>query len=54
MLRLLGEGGPLTAEGPERALSRLRAKFDVVPDDVSLVDELIEERSQQARQEGGE
>ncbi|MCH8349748.1 MAG: tartrate dehydrogenase [Chloroflexi bacterium] len=54
VLRLLGEGGPLTAEGPERALSRLRAKFDVVPDDVSLVDELIEERRQQARKEGGE
>jgi AbrB family looped-hinge helix DNA binding protein len=46
--------GQLVLEKPDRVLARLKSTFANVPSDVSLVDELISERREEARQESEE
>jgi AbrB family looped-hinge helix DNA binding protein len=46
--------GQLVLEKPEQVLARLQATFANVPRDVSLVDELIAERREEARREAEE
>lgn len=43
--------GQLVLEKPEQMLARLRAMFAHVPREISLVDELIAERREEARRE---
>jgi hypothetical protein len=43
--------GQLTLEKPEQILARLRATFAHVPREISLADELIAERREEARRE---
>ena len=43
--------GQLVLEKPEQILARLQDTFARVPRDVSLVDELIAERREEARRE---
>ena len=45
------QDGRLVLETREQVLSRLQDTFSQVPDDVSLVDELIAERREEARRE---
>ena len=51
--RLVGrlEEDRLVIESVDVALERIRKMFDVIPRDVSLVDELIAERREEARRE---
>lgn len=48
------EDGRLVLEKREQILARLRETFTNVPDDVSLADELIAERREEARREAEE
>ena len=48
------EDGRLVLETRERIIKRLRDSFANVPSDVSLVDELIAERREEARREAEE
>ena len=48
------ENGRLVLERPEHVIERLRAAFDKVTREVSLVDELIAERRDKARCEASE
>lgn len=48
------EDGRLVLEKPEAITKRLRALFAHIPDDRSLVDELIAERREAARKESEE
>jgi AbrB family looped-hinge helix DNA binding protein len=48
------EGDRLVLETQQAALDRLRGLFAHVPDEVSLVDELIAERRENARRENAE
>jgi hypothetical protein len=43
--------GQLVLEKTDQVLERLKTTFDNVPADVSLVDELIAERQEEARRE---
>ena len=45
------EDGRLVLETPEQVLSRLYARFEMVPPGVSLADELIADRREAARKE---
>ncbi|HRC86232.1 MAG TPA: AbrB/MazE/SpoVT family DNA-binding domain-containing protein [Thermoanaerobaculia bacterium] len=45
------EGGRLVLEKPASVLSRLKARFASLPQGVSLADELVAERREQAREE---
>lgn len=49
MARIEGEG--IVLEPPSAAVRRLQALFAHIPRDVSLVDELIAERREEARRE---
>ena len=48
------EDGRLVLETRERIVARIRETFARVPDGVSLVDELISERREEARREAEE
>jgi len=48
------EAGRLVLEKPETIKQRLKARFAQVPQDRSLVDELIMERREEAKREGAE
>lgn len=48
------EEGRIILERPDQILSRLQARFSAVPSDVSLADELIGERREEARREAEE
>lgn len=48
------EDGRLVLEKREQIIARLRNTFSAVPKDVSLVDELIAERREEARREAEE
>jgi AbrB family looped-hinge helix DNA binding protein len=48
------EDGRLILEPRDAVIARLRARFAVVPSDVSLADQLIEERRAEARKEEAE
>ncbi len=52
MARIEGDG--IVLEPRSAALRRLQALFAHIPRDVSLVDELIDERREEARREGRE
>jgi len=43
--------GQLVLEKPDRIMARLKTTFQNVPTDVSLADELIAERREEARRE---
>lgn len=43
--------GQLVLEKPDRVLARLKTTFSDVPSDVSLVDELITERREEAKRD---
>jgi AbrB family looped-hinge helix DNA binding protein len=45
------EGGRIVLEKREEVLGRVRRRFEKVPRDTSLVDELIFERREEARRE---
>ena len=45
------EDGRLVLERPEQVLSRLYARFEMVPPGVSLADELIADRRKEAQKE---
>lgn len=47
------ENGRLVLEQRQSVLARLRARFAVVPTDISLSDELIQERRAEAHKEQG-
>ena len=48
------EDGRVVLEKRENVLRRLRGRFAVVPREVSLVDEMISERREEARRERSE
>ena len=48
------EAGRLVLEKPETIKQRLKARFAQVPNDRSLVDELIAERREEAKKEAAE
>ena len=48
------EAGRLVLEKPEMIKQRLKARFAQVPNDRSLVDELIAERREEAKREVGD
>lgn len=50
-LMVRADKGRLVLEKPEQVLARLKSTFDEVPPEVSLVDELIAERREEARKE---
>ena len=43
--------GQIVLEKPEKVLARLRTTFDGVPDEVSLADQLVAERREEAKKE---
>ena len=45
------KNGQLVLEKPDQVMERLKTTFDNVPADVSLVDELIAERREEAQRE---
>ncbi len=45
------EGERIVLEKRAEILARVRRRFEVVPEDVSLADELISERREEARKE---
>ena len=47
------EDGRLVLEKRESILARVRERFRAVPPEVSLADELIQERREEARREAG-
>lgn len=47
------EGGRMILEKRENVLKRVKGRFASVPDEVKLADELISERREEARKEGG-
>jgi AbrB family looped-hinge helix DNA binding protein len=47
------EGHRIVLETPGAIIARIQAAFDQIPQDVSLVDELLTERRESARQEAG-
>lgn len=47
------EGGCMILEKRENVLKRVKERFASVPDEVKLADELISERREEARKEGG-
>ena len=48
------EEGRLVLERPEQVLARLRERFALVPPEVSLADELISQRKEEAKREAAE